>query len=246
METIEVELAEGQPEVEVFLEEEPSSEGQPQAEVEPEAKPEQDQGLCEKLLDAIEELWNDERDTWFLVGKKLYQLQRERAKPGYGTFVRDVEDLGIALPTAYRRIHFYKDVKAGLREIQVERLYQRDKDKWGLEDADLKAELQEIEKRQADQRAKEGEEIKKQAREREQKQREREEKTGETAPLHVVIHLLLPQKKQAKQICKQLGPERTTEVVYTALLQAQAELEKTTQEEVVTDAQVYRSLTDEH
>lgn len=241
METIELEPAEGQPEVELFPEEEPSSEGQLQPEGEPEGKPEQDEKVCQRLLEEAKDLRNDELETRFLLGKKLYQLQQQRAKPGHGSFKRDVvNELEIPIATAYRRIAFYKDVKAGRKRINVERLYQRDKDGWVVEDvAELEAELREIEERQAaDQRAKEQEEIKKQAEGRANEEREREEKTGETAPLHVKLHLKLPEKKQCNQAQKALGPMRTTEIVYVALMSAYAEFQKTKEEEVVADARV--------
>jgi hypothetical protein len=186
---------------------------------------EQNESVCEELMNAISHLWNDERETWFLLGKKLFLLQRERAKPGSGTFVSDVEtEIGLPRHTAYRRIDFYRDVKAGKKSIQVDRLLQRAKDGWVVEEDDL-TELLELKERQAaDERKKAQETLIQQRAEKVGELQKKEKETGVVAPLRIFLKLNSVDKQICKQVYEELGEERVTEIVFHALLQARKEM----------------------
>jgi hypothetical protein len=66
-----------------------------------------------KLKAAIFGLRYGRLENKYLIGEKLWQLQQLHGKPGHGTFLEDLFELGIATTTAYRWIEFYQRVAAG-------------------------------------------------------------------------------------------------------------------------------------
>ena len=80
-----------------------------------------------QLKESIWKLWNNNLENRYWLGKDLEHLRIERAKPGHGTFLEDLEELDISRATAYRLIHFYHKVCEGFKAKPV-RLSQRDKD----------------------------------------------------------------------------------------------------------------------
>jgi hypothetical protein len=88
----------------------------------------QDEDYAEKLKHEIFVLVACDIDNRYDQGEKLELLQRERAKPGSGTFVADVIDIGMAVPTAYRRIKFFHDLAGDHRDPSPVRLSRIDKD----------------------------------------------------------------------------------------------------------------------
>ena len=60
-----------------------------------------------QLKESIWKLWNNNLENRYWLGKNLEHLRLERAKPGHGTFLEDLEELDISRATAYRLIHFY-------------------------------------------------------------------------------------------------------------------------------------------
>jgi hypothetical protein len=96
----------------------------------------------------------------YLQGRYLTILQAERAKPGSGKFVADLAELRkagallLSNATAYRRIAQYKKVRDGLADLLPDRLSQREKDAWGLEELTVEAFEEAIERETADEQAK--------------------------------------------------------------------------------------------
>ena len=74
----------------------------------------QDENLIAQLKDEIFQLWTNDRESRYMLGRKLHRLQRERAEPGHGQFLSDLEELDLPYWTAYRRITFYEKVQSGL------------------------------------------------------------------------------------------------------------------------------------
>jgi len=103
----------------------------------------QDEQLCEVAKHAILRYYGASIVAEYLQGKFLVLLQKERAKPGSGTFVADLDQLrkagalGLSDATAYRRIARYKAVRNGLADLLPIRLSQDEKDTWGLEEVSV-------------------------------------------------------------------------------------------------------------
>jgi len=74
--------------------------------------------LRKRLKDEIWDLWRNHKVDKYNIGKNLYILQQLHAKPHTGTFLDDVDELGIPHNTAYTRIKFFKKIedkwKAGI------------------------------------------------------------------------------------------------------------------------------------
>lgn len=65
-----------------------------------------------KLKEEIFSLWRNNKADKYNLGKHLFTLQELHAKPGWGTFHDDLDELDIPHTTAYRRIGFYKKIEA--------------------------------------------------------------------------------------------------------------------------------------
>jgi hypothetical protein len=81
------------------------------------------EGLREKLKNEIFSLWRNNKADKYNLGKRLFTLQQLHAKPGTGTFQKDVEELDIPHNTAYQRIKFYKRIEAKWAEGHDPDLY---------------------------------------------------------------------------------------------------------------------------
>jgi hypothetical protein len=180
----------------------------------------QDESVITKLKDEIWELWAVKTlENWFFVGKKLWQLRVARSKPGSGTFIADLAELGIPYWTAYRRINFYGEVMAGYDPTPV-RLLQNAKDieMWLVEDV-VSAE-QEALKKAADEKLK-----KRKAAieaEHDQLQRDLQDKKKHTPEYRFWIYLpsLAKRKLFFEAWHKKLGHRRASALVVKVILNA--------------------------
>jgi len=177
----------------------------------------QDDNLIARLKNEIFKLWTKDRESRYTLGRKLHHLQRERAKPGHGTFLADLEELDIPYWTAYRRIAFYEQMQSGLDLLPV-RLLQSAKDKiakaWGeIEDVDVmewalkNAEKDEEAKRIADLTKGEREKLDVALRDKEK-----------SIPVfRVFLELSARRRKQFKDAYTQLGDKKAAQVIFKAV-----------------------------
>jgi len=93
---------------------------------------------CEVLKQLILSFRQKDYATRFEMGKHLWLLQKERAKPGTERFLKDLDELGFSHWAAYRLISFYEVVMAGESDPPPEHLLQNANDAaWGeIEDVD--------------------------------------------------------------------------------------------------------------
>lgn len=177
----------------------------------------QDEDLIARLKDEIFQLWTNDRESRYMLGRKLHRLQRERAKPGHGTFLSDLEELDIPYWTAYRRIAFYEQMQSGLDLLPV-RLLQSAKDKmakaWGdIEDVDLmewalkNAEKDEDAKRVAELTKGEQEKVEKVLR----------DKGKSVSVFRVLLEFGATRRKQFKDAYTQLGDRKAAQVIFKAV-----------------------------
>jgi hypothetical protein len=107
---------------------------------EPDEEPVQNEGLVDRIFREIGAELNQVRQSEYDLGKLLHRLQRERAKPGSGTFLKDVEvichEWTISRATIYRRINFFNAVNKGMADLENVRLSQSEKDAWPAESVD--------------------------------------------------------------------------------------------------------------
>jgi len=68
--------------------------------------------LRAQLKEDIFSIWRNNKADKYNLGKHLATLQELHAKPGYGKFSEDLEELQIPRNTAYQRIKFYKHIEA--------------------------------------------------------------------------------------------------------------------------------------
>jgi hypothetical protein len=97
----------------------------------------QNEALVKLIYVEIGIVLNKGRQSQYDIGKLFHRLQRERAKPGSGTFLKDMEviryEWGISRSTIYRRIKFFDAVNSGRVELEIVRLCHADKDAWPAE-----------------------------------------------------------------------------------------------------------------
>ncbi len=179
----------------------------------------QDESFIGTLKDEIWDLWAVKTlENWFWLGKKLWQLKVERSKPGSGTFVADLVELGIPYWTAYRRINFYGKVMAGYDPTPV-RLLQNAKDAeaWLVEDV-ITAE-QDALKKAADEKLKKRKAAI--AAEHDELQRDLQDKKKRTPLYRFWLHLpSLQKRKLFFKAWQQLGDKRASALVVEVILDA--------------------------
>jgi hypothetical protein len=182
----------------------------------------QNRVLIEKLKTEIFALINNQVENRYWIGKKLAQLQQERAKPGHGTFLADVEELGIPRATAYRYMVFYRRVAAGFDPTPV-RLSQADKDQqrnaWGAAWDEVEGPTDEYDaERAADAEHKRLQEyIQAEAATVE---KARVANKGRPAGYRVRLILTDKQRDKFKKAFKQLGEKKASQAIYKAVLNA--------------------------
>jgi hypothetical protein len=107
----------------------------------------QNDALVERIFLEIGIELNKGRQNEYDLGKLLHRLHRERAKPGSGTFLRDVEvichEWTISRSTIYRRINFFNAINRGTAELEDARLCHADKDAWPAESVNEEFDVEE-------------------------------------------------------------------------------------------------------
>lgn len=182
----------------------------------------QNRVLIEKLKTEIFALINNQVENRYWIGKKLAQLQEERAKPGHGTFLADIEELDISRATAYRYVALYRRVAAGFDPNPV-RLSQGDKDQqrkaWGAAWDELDGRTNDDEaERTADAELKRLQEyIKAEAAAVE---KARLANKGRPAGYRIRLILTDKQRDKLKKAFRQLGDKKATRIIYKAVLNA--------------------------
>lgn len=92
--------------------------------------------LRTRLKEQIFSIWRNNKADKYNLGKHLFTLQELHAKPGYGTFTEDLEELQIPKNTAYQRIKFYKHIEAMWAEGHDPALYpERGPYRFGTDDS---------------------------------------------------------------------------------------------------------------
>jgi hypothetical protein len=177
----------------------------------------QDENLIAQLKDEIFQLWTNDRESRYMLGRKLHRLQRERAKPGHGQFLSDLEELDLPYWTAYRRITFYEKVQSGLDLFPV-RLLQDAKDKmakaWGdIEDADLKERA--LKHAEKDEDAKQIAELTKG--EKEKIAGVLRDKQKSVPVFRVLLGFSARRRKQFKDAYTQLGDNKAAQIIFKAV-----------------------------
>lgn len=182
----------------------------------------QNEKVIAQLKEEVWKLWNNNLENRYWLGKNLEHLRIERAKPGHGTFLEDLEELDISRATAYRLIHFYHKVCEGFKAKPV-RLSQRDKDgkrkDW---DAAWNGILGPTDDEKAE-RAADEEHRRLQAyieTEREMVEKAKIASKGRPAAYRMRLILSDKQRDEFKKAFRKLGEKKASKVVYKAVLDA--------------------------
>lgn len=182
---------------------------------------EQSESVCKYLKAAIYELLIRKEENRYYIGKMLYVLQRERAKPGHGTFIKDVSELCIKVWTAYRYISFFKKVVDGFDPTPPRLLQSAKDDGWRelVEDAPNEAEEVYVAALmlEADE---EVARIEAAARRTKDAVDQAKKDKGPTKRLRVWLYLTQAQRKPFRDAWKQLGDKRASALVNREVLRA--------------------------
>lgn len=181
--------------------------------------------LRAKLKDDIFSIWRNNKADKYNLGKHLFTLQQLHAKPGYGTFHADLDELQIPHNTAYQRIKFYKKIEAMWEAghecdlVPVRGPYRFGTDEGGWVDTQYDKDEPTINlKAAADQKQAEIEAIIKA--EAEKVAKIRVEQKGKVP--HLNLSLVLPKDKRdrLKNKWAQMEEQRRSELVYEAIINA--------------------------
>lgn len=163
------------------------------------------------LKGEIRNLWRERRVNRYRLGEKLAEL---RAKRGYGTFLRDVKELGIPIHTAYRAMKFFRRVKLSM----TGQILQNAKFRQKFDFEDVEDFEKALESKQADQRLKALQAITDV--EREKIKQAQAKSKDQPAGYRVVISLSDGQTAKFKKAWSTLSDSERTSVVYKAVLDA--------------------------
>ena len=183
------------------------------------------EAIREKLKTEIFTLWSRNKDDKYHIGEKLFLLQQLHAKPGSGTFLKDVDELDIPRNTAYKRIDYYKHIEA-LWEAGYDpghypvrsRLYRNGKDNnsWQMEDLDET----ELAARQAAADLKQSEIDAIIQAEAEKVERARTEQRNRVPRLNISLLLPVTKREKFKEKWRGMDEKVRSEIVYKAVMDA--------------------------
>jgi hypothetical protein len=188
----------------------------------------------ERIVDDIVILLSARRENEYLLGKRLWQLQRVHlyGRSGSAGFVATLGDFEpkISRAAAYRAIQWYREVQHEKTALRAEFVSREEKEAMAAEIEDLSGECWEESRAEADIRAKATEralESRKQA--REHKRTEMRER-GIGLPLHLSL-VDLPKKKRNevldlwRRLHKKYGDARGSALVADAILMLKSKVQ---------------------